>query len=111
MVLDKASLIEGLGRGRTPAAITSSTLLACRPGLQELHEQLAHFPRLLLLDPVPCPVQQMTAEHLRARLVLHLVHVTRSLIDAPVAFPRDEHRRHIDGAAGEYLQLGNVLAA
>src|SRR4051812_38253787 len=52
----------------------------------------------------------MTALHLRTRAVLHRLDIAGTLIHAPVALPGDEHRRHVDGAAGEDLQLAGVLA-
>src|SRR5437867_2960591 len=59
---------------------------------QELYEQRAHVFRLLLLYPMPRSVHQMEAHHSRARGGPHFVHGSRSLIDAPVALPADEHR-------------------
>ena len=80
--------------------------LRVAPGACEIR---AHLLRLFLLHPVPGPVQQMKAHHVRARAVPHFLHGARGLVDAPVALARDEHRRHIDGAAGEGVHLGDAL--
>ena len=46
--------------------------------------------RLLLLHPMPGVLNEMDAQHARARRRLHLFEIARSLIDAPVFSPRDE---------------------
>jgi hypothetical protein len=55
----------------------------------------------------------VTAEHARACASLHALEGAGELIGAPVALAGDEQRRHVDGAAGENLELGgeNVLGA
>src|SRR5579872_3043384 len=53
-------------------------------------------------------IEKMKSEHLRAGAIAHLVDRTRSLIDAPIAFSRDELRRYIDGAARKGLHLSDA---
>ena len=55
-------------------------------------------------------VEQMAAEHAGAGAVLHALEIAGALIGAPVALAGDEHRRHVDRAAGEQLQFGIVEA-
>jgi len=52
--------------------------------LQELGEQLRHFPRLLLLHPMAGAVHQMKAHHAGARGLLHALGGAWGLVDAPV---------------------------
>src|SRR5215510_14676632 len=59
--------------------------------LQELGEQLRHFPRLLLLHPMAGAVHQMKAHHAGARGLLHALGGAWGLVDAPVALAPDEH--------------------
>src|SRR5712691_5641052 len=81
--------------------------------VKELHEQLAHLLRLLLLHPVPGALDQMAAKDARAGALPHALDIAGNLVGAPVALARDEHRWHVDGAAGEYFELGieNALRA
>src|SRR5262245_43138398 len=76
-------------------------------GLEEFEQQPGHFLRLLLLHPVPRPLDQMRALELGADdRHLHRLEDTRYLVGAPIAFPRDEHGRHVDRAPREQLVLG-----
>ncbi len=59
----------------------------------------------------PAPFHQVAAQHARAGTGLHFLHRARHLVYAPVALARDEAGRHIDGAAGEDLDLGVEFAA
>src|SRR3989442_15889515 len=64
--------------------------------VKELHEQLAHLLRLLLLHPVPGALDEMAAHHARAGAFLHALDIAGDLIGAPIALAGDEHRRHVD---------------
>ena len=57
---------------------------------QKPDQQVAHLLGLLLLRPVPGPVHQMKAHHLRAGTALHSLHGARGLVGAPVALAGDE---------------------
>jgi cyclase len=88
--------------GRTGGAITNDRV--CAAGqygsvAQKLKQQRAHKFRLLLLHPVAGAIEKMESDHLRAGALAHPVHRTRRLIDAPIAFPGDELRGHVYGAA------------
>src|SRR5262245_29088733 len=87
-----------------PSAIDSSAL-------QEVNDERAYPLGLLLLDPVARPVDEMRSDHARARRLLHPLQRARILIRAPVAPSGDEHRRLIDGAAGEQQQIAIEPAA
>src|SRR5215472_14512411 len=65
--------------------------------LQKLQQEPAHLLRLLLLHPMAGAVDQMAAEHPRASTLLHSLEVTGALVGSPIAFSRDEERRHING--------------
>src|SRR6266852_4619161 len=78
--------------------------------VKELHEQLADLLRPLLLHPVAGALDQVAAHHARAYALLHAFDIAGNLVGAPVALARDEHRRHVDGAAGEHLELGSENA-
>jgi hypothetical protein len=56
---------------------------------EELDEQRAHDFGLLLLNPMAGAIDEMKADHVRARAIAHLVHRARRLVDAPIALPRD----------------------
>ena len=81
--------------------------------LQKFQQECRDLLRLLLLHPVASAIDQVTAEHARARASLHALEGAGELIGAPVALAGDEQRRHVDGAAGEKLELGgeHVLGA
>ena len=55
--------------------------------LQELGEQLRHFPRLLLLHPMAGVVHQMKAHHAGARGLLHALGGAGGLVDAQSLLP------------------------
>src|SRR5262249_35837627 len=78
--------------------------------LQNLHQQLAPPFRLLLLHPMPDPVDEVAADHTRACVLLHPLEIAGALVGSPVAFSGDEDRRHIDGTAGKQLELGIIPA-
>src|ERR1051325_2478469 len=61
---------------------------------QEFNQQRADLFRLLLLHPVPCAVEKMKPDHMRAGAGAHLVNRSWSLIHAPIAFARDILRGH-----------------
>src|SRR5262249_53407590 len=94
-------------------ALNPGYSLWCRPsGLgvsQEGDEQFTHLLRLLLLNPMAGAVDQVKANHPGAGARLHAFHSARRLIDAPIALPGNEHRRHVDGAAREGMHLRNAL--
>src|ERR1051325_2643988 len=56
---------------------------------------------------MPCTLDQMRAAPSRTNL-RHPLKGARELIDAPVALAGDEAGRHVDGAAGENLELGEL---
>ena len=56
-------------------------------------------------------VHQVRGDHLRARDLLHALERAGVLIHTPVAPAADEHRRHVDGAAGEQLLFRREAAA
>src|SRR5438270_320698 len=78
--------------------------------LEELQQQAANLRRLLLLHPVACAIDQMTADHLRACTRLHGLVNAGTLVSAPVLFPGNEARGHVDAAAGIGLELGTECA-
>src|SRR5258708_37114157 len=73
--------------------------------LQELGEQLRHFPRLLRLHPMAGAVHQMKAHHAGARGLLHALGGAWGLVDAPVALAPEKHGWGMDGAAESRLRL------
>src|SRR5262245_54586545 len=78
---------------------------------QEVEEDRTPHGRTILLHPMPGAIHEMAAAHVCHCVLLHRDHVSaRALIDAPVALPRDEARRHVDGAAGEDLEVGGVAS-
>src|SRR3954471_10514513 len=79
--------------------------------VEKFDEQAAHRLGLLLLYPVAGAVHEMRRDHFRARVLLHPLEGTWVLIHAPVALAADEHRRHVDRAAGKQLLLGGEAAA
>src|ERR1700716_845452 len=81
------------------------------PGLlQKLQQQVTNFLGLLLLHPVAGAIDQMTAEHARARACLHRFKDAGALISAPVLFARDEASGHVDTAAGICFEFGGECA-
>src|SRR5438445_5452089 len=69
--------------------------------LQEVDQQPAHPLRLLLLNPMTGPIDQMAAQHPAARALLHPLEIAGPLIGAPVALAGNIDRRHIDRPARE----------
>ena len=57
---------------------------------QKPDQQVAHLLGLLLLRPVPGPVHQMKAHHLRTGTALHSLRGARGLVGAPIALAGDE---------------------
>src|SRR5262249_9904576 len=96
-------------RSRFSADDRSRPAIALRRVLQERDEQPAHLAGLLLLHPVSGALDQVKAHHARARGLLHGFGGTRGLVGAPVALAADEAGRHVDGAAGERMHLGDAL--
>jgi hypothetical protein len=76
---------------------------------EELDQQAAHLFRLLLLHPMSGAVQQLEADHSRARRGAHAIDHAGRLVGAPITLPPDEHRRHVDAAARERAHLGLAL--
>src|SRR5690606_3427397 len=123
-------LVLGRSRTRTIRAIGEATMLPKRTdlctgctggsvarlpggavafdGAEERVQKAHHLLRLLLLNPMPGMLDQMTAAHVGAGLRLHPLQSTGGLMDAPVATAGDEARRHVDAAAREDLQLGDL---
>src|SRR6266481_5414763 len=96
-----------------PCFSNSTAFMAFLPPLsplQKLDQQLTHAFRLFLLNPVPGAADQMTTEHPCAGAVLHALEIAGALVGSPIAFSGNEHRRHIDGAAGKQLQLRVIEA-
>src|SRR5262249_11094044 len=89
---------------RAPERTTRAT------SAQEIKEQARDLFRLLLLHPVPCPVDQVRAApgfaHLR-----HPLERAGKLLEAPVARARNEAGRYVDGTAGENLKLRKLPLA
>ena len=54
---------------------------------------------------MPGAIDQMAAEHSRARRRLHRFEHAGTLIGAPILFARDETGRYVDAAAGKCLKL------
>src|SRR3984957_4417490 len=77
--------------------------------VDELQQQTTDCLGLFLLNPMPGPIDEMRAPPLRTSRGLHPLKSARKLIDAPIAFARDETRRHIEGAAGKRFKLTDVL--
>src|SRR5215469_9542833 len=75
--------------------------------LQKLDQQLA-YP--LLLHPMAGTVDQMAAQHPRARALLHPLEIAGTLVSPPILFARNEDRGHVDGPAREQLQFSGVDA-
>src|SRR5215831_11731185 len=59
---------------------------------------------------MPGTVNQVDALHLGARCLLHALERAGGLINTPVTSPPDEHRRNIDCAVREQLQLSIVFS-
>src|SRR6185369_12948754 len=55
-------------------------------------------------------LDEVNALHLGARCRWHTLECAGSLINTPVTLPSDKHRRHIECAVGEQLQLGIVFS-
>ena len=68
---------------------------------EELQQQRGDLLRLLLLNPVARPVDQVNAGHPGARPGAHRVQGTGRLVVAPVLLARDERGRDVDGAAAQ----------
>src|SRR4051794_22648000 len=83
---------------------------ACRSAAQELQQQPAHLLGPLLLHPVSRALNEMRTAPLRADLG-HAFECAGKLVDTPVAFAGDVAGRHVDGAAGENLKLGQLPLA
>src|ERR1700756_2769266 len=69
------------------------------PSPQKLDQQLAYPLRLLLLHPMAGTVDQMAAQHPRARALLHSLEIAGTLVGPPIALAGDKHRRDVNGAA------------
>src|SRR6266446_8603223 len=81
------------------------------PPLQKLDQQLAYPLRLLLLHPMAGAVDQMAAQHPRARALLHSLEIAGPLVGPPIALSSDKHGGHINGPTRKQLQLGRVEAS
>src|SRR5580658_3250699 len=75
---------------------------------QKLDEQRTHLFRLLLLHPMSGAIEKMESGHMRAGAITHPVDRARCLIDAPIAFPRDELSGHVYGPARKGVHLGDT---
>src|SRR5262249_50040784 len=91
--------------GRTRAGILMKTSSMLTIALKELKNELADPFRLLLLNPVTGVFDEVHARHPRARGLRHPLERAGILIRAPVALAGDEHRRLIDGAPGQRLEV------
>lgn len=77
----------------------SSVRSRCCVIAEELNQQSTDQFRLLLLYPMSGAIEKMKSNHIRAGGIAHPVDRTRRLIDAPIAFSRDELRGHVYRAA------------
>src|SRR5580704_5203263 len=76
---------------------------------QKAHEDVTYLVRLLLLHPMPRPLNKMDAPHLGADSVAHRLECARRLEHSPVGLSPYENRGYIHRAPGEAPQLGVLL--
>src|SRR3981081_1355240 len=72
---------------------------------QEGTHTVEHSARALLLHPMARTFDEMSAPHVGTGAILHRFETAGHLIDAPIAFAGDEHRRHVDRAAGKKIEF------